>query len=106
MKLAGGINIADRAAQEWPRLSIEYIIATAPEVILDGQMGSDRSVAGWLLEPLPVDPGGAGPSNFRLPGECDAASGAARRDGAGEPAAAIHPVEAGSFKVAAPARNN
>ncbi len=41
LKLAGGINIADRSAQSWPRLSIEYIIATAPEVILDGQMGSD-----------------------------------------------------------------
>lgn len=41
LKIAGGINIADRAAQSWPRLSIEYVIATAPEVILDGQMGSD-----------------------------------------------------------------
>jgi iron complex transport system substrate-binding protein len=36
-------NIADGAAQTWPRLSLEYIIATRPEVILDGQMGSDPS---------------------------------------------------------------
>jgi len=41
LTLAGGINIAGRASQSWPRLSIEYIIATAPDVILDGQMGSD-----------------------------------------------------------------
>jgi cobalamin transport system substrate-binding protein len=41
LELAGGTNIAARADQSWPRLSIEYIIAMAPEVILDGQMGSD-----------------------------------------------------------------
>jgi len=43
IRLAGGINIADGAAESWPRLSIEYIIAMKPEVILDGQMGSDQA---------------------------------------------------------------
>jgi iron complex transport system substrate-binding protein len=43
IRLAGGINIAAGAAESWPRLSIEYIIAMKPQVILDGQMGSDQA---------------------------------------------------------------
>jgi len=43
IRLAGGENIADLSAQSWPRLSIEYIIATRPAVILDGAMGSDAN---------------------------------------------------------------
>ncbi|HEX3409553.1 MAG TPA: ABC transporter substrate-binding protein [Candidatus Binataceae bacterium] len=43
LALAHGANIARESAQTWPRLSVEYIIATRPEVILDGQMGSDPS---------------------------------------------------------------
>ena len=46
--LAHGSNIADAAAQSWPRLSLEYIIAARPQVILDGQMGTDgRAKAGF-----------------------------------------------------------
>jgi iron complex transport system substrate-binding protein len=41
LKLAHAANIADASGQTWPRLSIEYIIATRPEVIIDGQMGTD-----------------------------------------------------------------
>lgn len=41
LKLAHARNIADGSAQAWPRLSIEYIIASRPQVILDGQMGTD-----------------------------------------------------------------
>jgi iron complex transport system substrate-binding protein len=40
-KIAGADNIADATTQQWPQLSIEYIVAMKPEVILDGQMGSD-----------------------------------------------------------------
>jgi iron complex transport system substrate-binding protein len=39
--LAHADNIARNSAQAWPRLSLEYIIASRPEVILDGQMGTD-----------------------------------------------------------------
>ncbi|HVC44439.1 MAG TPA: helical backbone metal receptor [Candidatus Binataceae bacterium] len=42
--LAHAANIADVADQQWPRLSLEYIIAARPQVILDGQMGTDPSV--------------------------------------------------------------
>ena len=41
LALARARNIADLSAQSWPRLSLEYIIASRPEVILDGQMGTD-----------------------------------------------------------------
>jgi cobalamin transport system substrate-binding protein len=41
LTMARATNIAAPAAQTWPRLSLEYIIATRPEVILDGQMGTD-----------------------------------------------------------------
>ncbi len=41
--LAHGTNIADADSQSWPRLSLEYIIAARPQVILDGQMGADAS---------------------------------------------------------------
>jgi len=41
LTMAHATNIAAGSAQTWPRLSVEYIIATRPEVILDGQMGTD-----------------------------------------------------------------
>jgi iron complex transport system substrate-binding protein len=41
LNLAHSENIADASSQAWPRLSLEYIIATRPDVILDGRMGSD-----------------------------------------------------------------
>jgi iron complex transport system substrate-binding protein len=41
LKLSNADNIADSLNQQWPKLSIEYIIAMKPQVILDGQMGSD-----------------------------------------------------------------
>src|SRR5215469_8931386 len=41
LTLAHARNIADFSTQSWPRLSLEYIVASRPEVILDGQMGTD-----------------------------------------------------------------
>jgi iron complex transport system substrate-binding protein len=42
---AGGENIAGRAAQPWLNLPDEYIVAKAPQVIIEAGMGSDRSAA-------------------------------------------------------------
>ena len=39
--IAGGINVAAAAGGSWPRLSLETVIAAAPEVIIDGAMGSE-----------------------------------------------------------------
>jgi iron complex transport system substrate-binding protein len=43
LTLAHGDNVGDASDQTWPRLSVEYLIAVKPEVILDGQMGSDQA---------------------------------------------------------------
>ncbi|MFZ1122557.1 MAG: cobalamin-binding protein [Candidatus Binataceae bacterium] len=56
LHLAGGDNIADLAAQNWPRLSIEYIIAMRPEVILDGAMGSDANTPAGFWARYPTIP--------------------------------------------------
>jgi len=40
---AGGINVAASAAGAWPRLSLETVIAAAPEVIIDSAMGSEAN---------------------------------------------------------------
>jgi iron complex transport system substrate-binding protein len=40
---AGGTNIAGDAAQPWLNLPDEYVVAKAPEVIIEGGMGSERS---------------------------------------------------------------
>jgi iron complex transport system substrate-binding protein len=51
--LAGGDNIAEKSAESWPQLSIEYIIAMRPEIILDGSMGTEASApaAFWSRYP-------------------------------------------------------
>jgi iron complex transport system substrate-binding protein len=40
--LAGGENIAGHAAQPWLNLPDEYVVAKAPQVIIEAGMGSDR----------------------------------------------------------------
>jgi iron complex transport system substrate-binding protein len=40
--LAGGTNLAAQVAGEWPTLSLEFVLAGAPEVIIDAGMGSEE----------------------------------------------------------------
>ena len=54
--MARATNIARESAQAWPRLSVEYIIATRPEVILDGQMGSDPASPSSFWAKYPTIP--------------------------------------------------
>jgi iron complex transport system substrate-binding protein len=56
LTLAGAANIAAASVQAWPRLSIEYIIASRPAVILDGQMGSDPSTPSAFWSKYPTIP--------------------------------------------------
>jgi iron complex transport system substrate-binding protein len=41
LRIAGADNIADSFSESWPQLSVEYVIAMRPDVIIDGQMGTD-----------------------------------------------------------------
>ncbi len=43
--LAGGENIAGNAAQPWLNLPDEYVVAKAPQVIIEAGMGSDRGMS-------------------------------------------------------------
>ncbi|MBI3758155.1 MAG: ABC transporter substrate-binding protein, partial [Deltaproteobacteria bacterium] len=56
LTLARATNIAAASAQTWPRLSVEYIIATRPEVILDGQMGTDPATPSTFWAKYPSIP--------------------------------------------------
>jgi len=53
LHLARAENIADVSQQNWPRLSLEYIMAMRPDVILDGAMGTDADIprAFWARYP-------------------------------------------------------
>ena len=56
LQIARAENIAAAANEEWPHLSMEYIIAMRPEVILDGSMGNDPSSSGSFWEKYPTIP--------------------------------------------------
>lgn len=45
IRLAHGINVAAAAGGQWPHLSLEFVIAQAPEVIIDAAMGSEAGAA-------------------------------------------------------------
>lgn len=42
--LAGGSNLGRQAGSHWPHVGIEFVVAQAPEVIVDTTMGSDEAV--------------------------------------------------------------
>ncbi|HVO23987.1 MAG TPA: ABC transporter substrate-binding protein [Candidatus Margulisiibacteriota bacterium] len=42
IRMAHGDNLAARAGGSWPRLSIEFAIAAAPQVIIDTSMGNEE----------------------------------------------------------------
>jgi len=56
LKLCNADNIADSLGQQWPKLSIEYVIAMKPQVILDGQMGSDPAAPAQFWQKYPTIP--------------------------------------------------
>ena len=56
MRIARADNIAAAAGEQWPHLSMEFIIAMRPQVILDGAMGSDASSLSDFWEKYPTIP--------------------------------------------------
>ena len=39
----GGVNLAAASGQSWPTLSLEFVVAAAPQVIIDASMGSEEA---------------------------------------------------------------
>ena len=56
LRIAHAENIAAPANEEWPHLSMEYIIAMRPQVILDGSMGNDPSSSSTFWDKYPTIP--------------------------------------------------
>ena len=56
MRIARADNIAADVGEQWPHLSMEYIIAMRPEVVLDGSMGTDASASSGFWEKYPAIP--------------------------------------------------
>ena len=56
MRIARADNIASDVGDQWPHLSMEYIIAMRPEVVLDGSMGTDASSSSGFWEKYPAIP--------------------------------------------------
>src|SRR2546428_3781764 len=92
---AGGVNVAAEAGGIWPQISLELVVARAPEVIVDAAMGTEEGRHD-LFAGLPTVPAGrarraravAGPARLRA---CPRVPEAAR-----ELAAAIHPEAFGA----------
>src|SRR5260370_42546377 len=43
LRIARCVNIAAGLGADWPRVKLGYVVATAPDGIPDGQMGSERA---------------------------------------------------------------
>ena len=69
LKLANADNIADSISQQWPKLSVEYVLAMRPEVILDGQMGSDPAAPARFWQKYPSIPAVRDHRVYSYPGD-------------------------------------
>jgi iron complex transport system substrate-binding protein len=56
MRIARADNIVEAVGEQWPHLSLEFIIAMRPEVILDGAMGTDSASSSDFWEKYPTIP--------------------------------------------------
>jgi iron complex transport system substrate-binding protein len=52
ISLAGGNNIAAASSQAWPSLSTEFVIAQAPDIIIEAGMGSEQEAHTQLWSDL------------------------------------------------------
>jgi len=66
--MAHGNNIAVSSGEPWPKLSMEFVIANAPAVIIDGQMGNDAASPSNFWRHYPSIPA---VQNHRLYGYAD-----------------------------------
>jgi len=101
LKLTNADNLADSLNQQWPRLSIEYVIATKPQVILDGQMGSDPRAPARFWQKYPTIPAVRNHRVYGYPGDRILHAGPRIGTSLEMLAVTIHP---GASSASAPAR--
>jgi iron complex transport system substrate-binding protein len=89
--LAGGTNIAGSAAQPWLNLPDEYIVAQAPEVIIEAGMGSERDKANKRWSDLASLPAVRERRIYPYPSDKILRPGPRFGEAAGELARLIHP---------------
>jgi iron complex transport system substrate-binding protein len=56
IRIAGGMNVAADSAQAWPRLSLEAVLARAPEVIIDSALSHEEGADPGLWARFPSLP--------------------------------------------------
>ena len=89
--LAGGKNIAGDAAQPWLNLPDEYIVAEAPEVIIEAGMGSERDQLSRHWADLQSIPAVRHRRVYRYPSDKILRPGPRIGEGLGEIARFLHP---------------
>jgi iron complex transport system substrate-binding protein len=89
--LAGGENIAGNAAQPWLNLPDEYIVAKAPQVIIEAGMGSERKKAGKRWSDLKSVPAVRDGRIYSYPSEKILRPGPRFGEALGDLARLIHP---------------
>jgi cobalamin transport system substrate-binding protein len=102
LKLANADNIADSIDQQWPKLSIEYVIAMRPDVILDGQMGTDPAAPARFWEKYPSIPAVKNHRVYGYPGDPVLHAGPRIGTSLQILANLIHPEAAGSTSEGGP----
>ena len=101
LRLSNADNLADSLNQQWPKLSIEYVMATKPQVILDGQMGSDPRAPARFWQRYPTIPAVQNHRVYGYPGDRILHAGPRIGTSLEMLAAMIHP---GAFTATTPAR--
>src|SRR5260370_11411113 len=61
LRITDCVNIPAGLGVELPRVSLEYVIATAPHVILDRQMGTERAAPSGFWSRYPTIPAASNP---------------------------------------------
>ena len=69
LKLANVDNTADSIDQQWSKPGVEFIIAMRPDVILDGQMGSDPGAPARFWQKYPSIPAVRNHRVYGYPGD-------------------------------------
>jgi iron complex transport system substrate-binding protein len=88
--MAGGVNVTADAGTVWPTISLELVVARAPEVIVDAAMGTEAAGQG-LFAGLTTVPAVQSGRIIALKGDAIFRAGPRVPEAAAALAAAIHP---------------